>query len=196
MTLNESWGWVDGDVYYKRPEEVLDLLARCAAERGNLLINIGPRPDGSLDAESHRILEALGDWMEINRESVFGTDYFTWRLMERGDDRSDWTHHGPLTARGNHLYWHLRRWKRGPLVLGGLHTQVVAVECLGLSKSLDFYQQDDRLFIGSFERGQLPCFPVLKISCASSPNVYLSAGMRIPSVAHPPYDPCPSDVLR
>jgi len=196
LSLNDSWGWHAGDREWKSPAHVAGLLQRCAAGRGNLLLNVGPLGDGALPAPAVKTLRAVGRWLGHAGEAIFDTDAFTWDLQVRGAHRADWSHHGPFTARGRNLYWHVSRWPGSELVLNGLETRVRAVELLGTKRTLAFTQRGRRLVIrGAPERAPDAVCPVLRLTCASEPKLYLTAGMRVPRVPHPHYDPCASDML-
>lgn len=195
MTLNNSWGFHAGDHEWKSPTQVVDLLATCAQRRGNLLLNVGPAGDGTIPEASIRILEQTGRWLTANNDAIFGTDLFTFDLRERGQHRGDWNSHGPLTVRGNSMYLFLRRWPGTTAVLGGLEMDVRKVHWLATGNELSFSQSGSRLVIhGLPDSPPCPICPVLQIECDRAPGVYQCGGLRIPSVPHPHYDPCPSDI--
>ena len=195
MTLNNSWGYHRGDEEWKTPGQVVDMLAACAQGKGNLLLNIGPRGDGSVPEASVAVLEAVGAWLKRCGGSIFETDLFTYDLQEKGDHRGDWSHHGPFTARENSLYWLVRRWPGNVATFAGLETRVDAVTLLGCDRPLAFTQKDGRVTVtGLPEEAPDPVCAVLRFECAQPPSMYLSGGLRVPTVAHPHYDPCPSDI--
>lgn len=70
-----SWSYVK-DRAYKQPKSLLHQMIDVVSKNGNFLLNIGPRADGSFDGELVSLLEAIGDWMEINGEAVYGTRPF------------------------------------------------------------------------------------------------------------------------
>ena len=72
-TLNDSWGFKWTDHAWKSPAEIIGLLITCAARDSNYLLNVGPRPDGSLPAPTTRILDAVGDWMRLHGSAIHGT---------------------------------------------------------------------------------------------------------------------------
>lgn len=72
ITLNQSWGYTAADHNWKTPETLIRSLLHCARFGGNLLLNIGPEPDGSVPAESVRALEALGDYIRQCPDSIYG----------------------------------------------------------------------------------------------------------------------------
>lgn len=106
MTLNDSWGWVP-NCPPRSLRECLVLLCRCATGDGNLLLNIGPRPDGTMEAEQITRLEEIGAWLTQYGESIYGTRGGPWR----NDDM------GGMTWRNNTLYVHIWDWKRNTVRL-------------------------------------------------------------------------------
>jgi alpha-L-fucosidase len=73
LTINQSWGYNAADDHYKGPEELIGALVGAAGRGANLLVNVGPLPDGTIAAEpSHRLLE-LGKWLAANGASIYGT---------------------------------------------------------------------------------------------------------------------------
>lgn len=73
MTINNAWSWNKSDVHHKSTAECIRMLADTASKGGNLLLNVGPHPDGSiLDAQRDRLL-GMGKWMQVNSEAVYGT---------------------------------------------------------------------------------------------------------------------------
>lgn len=73
QTMNNSWGYNITDRNYKSADELIRYLARTAAKGANLLLNIGPRADGTLPDEAVGRLEKMGEWLSVNGESIYGT---------------------------------------------------------------------------------------------------------------------------
>jgi alpha-L-fucosidase len=73
MTINNSWSWNRSDVQHKSPPECLRLLVDTVSKGGNLLLNIGPHPDGSILEPQQNALRGIAEWMRINSESIHGT---------------------------------------------------------------------------------------------------------------------------
>jgi len=73
QTMNRSWGYRITDTTYKSEEFLIKYLVQTAAKGANLLLNIGPRPDGTLPDESLQRLEAMGRWMDKFGETIYGT---------------------------------------------------------------------------------------------------------------------------
>jgi alpha-L-fucosidase len=97
QTMNKSWGYSITDRDYKSPAEIIKLLVRAAGNNANLLLNVGPRPDGQIPEEATRRLEEVGKWLERYGETIRGT--------RAGDlPPAPW---GVTTRRGNVLYVHV-----------------------------------------------------------------------------------------
>lgn len=74
MTLNDGWAFSRGDDQWKSPKQVARLLQRIACQNGSLLLNIGPKADGTVPPETVEILTAVGGWLERNGESILSPD--------------------------------------------------------------------------------------------------------------------------
>ena len=72
QTMNGMWGYKVADQNYKSTEELIRLIARAAAKNSNLLLNIGPQPNGELPATALDRLQGIGRWMRQNGESIYG----------------------------------------------------------------------------------------------------------------------------
>ena len=69
---NKSWGYIEHDTF-KTPEFVVHQLVDIVSKNGNLLMNIGPRSDGTIPSEVQNVLLAVGDWLKMNGEAIYGT---------------------------------------------------------------------------------------------------------------------------
>lgn len=98
-TMNGMWGYKVKDTDYKDAATLVRYLVRAASMGANLLLNIGPRPDGRLPDQCLERLGEIGRWMRANGETVYGT--------EAGDFKE--TEWGVATRKGNRLFLHLFR---------------------------------------------------------------------------------------
>ncbi|MCP4725046.1 MAG: alpha-L-fucosidase [bacterium] len=82
MTMNDSWGYQHNDSNYKTPNQIIRIFVDCLSLGGNLLLDIGPKEDGTIPDEQVRILKELGRWTNKHKEAVYSTragiskDYF------------------------------------------------------------------------------------------------------------------------
>lgn len=97
QTMNGMWGYKIIDQNYKSTEELIRLLVRTSGKGANLLLNIGPQPNGELPATALDRLKEMGEWLCANGESIYGTT--------AGDlEEQPW---GVTTRNGNALYLHI-----------------------------------------------------------------------------------------
>lgn len=73
MTINNSWGYQQSDTNWKTPYEIITIFTDVISTGGNLLLDIGPRADGSIPEQDVNMLKELGAWNKRNGEAVFGT---------------------------------------------------------------------------------------------------------------------------
>lgn len=114
-TTNESYGYNQTDTFHKVPSFFIRLLAKAASRGGNVLMNIGPMGNGEIDPKDTAILYAIGKWMEMNGESIYGAGRTPLPLQS-------W---GVSTRKGNTIYLHVFHWPAdGRLIVGGLKSFV------------------------------------------------------------------------
>ena len=74
MTINDSWGYQQNDRNFKSPGQIIKIFAECLSKGGNMLLDIGPKADGSIPAEEVKVLKELGRWTRKNAEAIYGTE--------------------------------------------------------------------------------------------------------------------------
>lgn len=198
MTLNDSWGYHRGDNNWKSPKEIVKLLCKAAAGNGNLLLNVGPRGDGSIPEDATCILQEVGEWIAECGECLRGNTVFRHSMMERAtDDIGDWCHHGPMTVSENTLFMIATSWPGTEWTLAGLSADIESVDLLpdGIPVAVEKKARDVFRFYGLPENSPNCLAPVFRIRCDRPPVLLNCGGMRIPNVSHPVYDPLPSDLL-
>lgn len=73
-TINDSWGYQPEDHKYKSLNQIIRIFCDCISMGGNLLLDIGPRQDGTIDPRQEAVLLGLGAWIHDHQEAVFGTE--------------------------------------------------------------------------------------------------------------------------
>jgi len=114
-TLNDTWGFKSTDHNWKSVDELLFLLVELAGKGVNYLLNVGPTAEGLIPDPSIELLEAIGAWMKVNGEAIYGTGPNPYPY-----DPS----RGRMTQKGDRLYLHVFDWPQSPLMLYGLRNTV------------------------------------------------------------------------
>ena len=97
QTMNGMWGYKVIDQNYKSTETLVRYLVSAAGKGANLLLNVGPQPNGELPAAAVERMKAMGEWLAVYGDTIYGT--------EAGDiKQQQW---GCTTRRGNKLYVHI-----------------------------------------------------------------------------------------
>ena len=136
-TLNENWGFNIGDSKYKSAAELERRLIRAAGNNSNLLMNIGPYPNGEIDPQFVSHLQAVGQWMSKYGESIYGT---------RGGPLppGDW---GVTTQKQNNIYVHVLDWNAPLLALPPLPGKVSEAHSLTDNAKIEFTQNADGIIL-------------------------------------------------
>ena len=137
MTINDTWAYNKNDRHYKPASMLIRDLVEIASRGGNLLLNVGPQPDGQIQPEFQERLKAIGAWLTVNGDSIYGTTYGP---VQNVDGLR--TTAGPKTT-----YLHLFDWKPPVCTLSGLDARVLSARLLANGESLTFRQTQDRLEI-------------------------------------------------
>jgi len=102
MTMGDSvgWGYVANNPNFKTVPQLVQNLAIAAAGQGNYLLNCGPKPDGTIRKEEVVRLKAIGEWLKVNGESIYGSQRCPFGAGMLG----------LATAKGDNAYIHIFRW--------------------------------------------------------------------------------------
>jgi alpha-L-fucosidase len=165
-TLNDTWGYKKNDQNWKDPGDLIGKLADIVSKGGNYLLNVGPTAEGAIPEASRRILRAIGQWMTVNGESIYGTSpspfYFpdiTWRC----------------TTKPGKLYLHILNWPGTKLRIEGLESDVKKAYFLANKRDVPFQRK------GAALEFSLPAQPVDPYNTV----LVLDIADRAPRVAPP-----------
>jgi alpha-L-fucosidase len=176
MTMNDSWGYQRADDDWKSPKTIVRNLITCAKGGGNYLLNIGPKPDGSVPEESDRILTEVGKWLDKNGPTIYDSD----------PCQGNGTPFASITRKGNTLYIHVYFWPSGTpaaewlsfyqpptvVALGGLRAKVKSARLFASGQKVEFRQDDISVQFSGLPT-QAPDEPatVIEAECDSEPVV-------------------------
>lgn len=142
MTLNDSWGYNAADENWKSSRQVIHNLVRCCSGGGNFLLNVGPKPDGTIPDESERILRRVGRWLERNGGAIYGTTRSPFGASV-----------GMTTLKGNTLYMHVLRWPGRTITFSRIANEVRSVHLLESGRACKFEQAGDRIIVKGLPNG-------------------------------------------
>jgi len=165
------WGYAIGERW--RPADVLlDFLTEAAGKGGNLLLNVGPDAEGRFPAEFVDRMSALGEWMDVHGECIYGSE---------PGDICEFITYGRQIRKGSDLYLVIRFWDGRPtLTMCGLKTPVKRASLLTTGAELTFEQTPEALTIGGLpQEPPTPLFPVIKLECDGPPEPYDWARPRL-----------------
>ncbi len=161
MTLNDSWGYQRADDDWKSPRRVLQNLIQCSRDDGNYLLNIGPMADGSIPAQSVRILTEVGQWMKRNGTAIYASDL----CQPRASD------YASFTRKGNTLFMHVYFWPGNYVAIAGLRARVLSAKYLATGGKISFEQDRFRVrFTGLPQEAPDHPLTTIAIECDAEPR--------------------------
>lgn len=151
-TINNSWSFNINDRRYKSPEELIQLLVKAAGYDANLLLNVGPMPNGKIQPEFVERLLAVGKWLETNGETIYGTRGGPLRPQP-------W---GVTTQKKGTVFLHLLNYPEEAILLPGWKQKVAAVTHRRSGQKISFRSLPEGLVLNL---KSLPRDPVDTIIC-------------------------------
>ena len=130
MTINDSWGYQHTDSNYKSPYILLRTFVDCLSNGGNLLLDIGPKEDGTIPEEQVAILKEFGRWTKKHKEAVYDT--------RAGIPAEHFQGYTTLNKAGDILYLYLPYKPNGVVEVKGLVNKVNRVWVVGNGAMLSY----------------------------------------------------------
>lgn len=163
-----DWTW-NKHIRYRTAREIIHELVDVVSKNGNLLLNVSPRADGTLDADAIALLNAIGDWMAINGEAIYGTRPWTVygedAVKPRRPERDI-----RFTTKGTTLYAIALGWPAdGKVLIRSLASpagKIESVKLLGDDAPIAWSQNDEGLAVALPAKKPCDCAYVLKIASA------------------------------
>jgi alpha-L-fucosidase len=157
MTMGNSWAFNPDESGWKSTRHLLRSLVEVASRGGNLLLNIGPAPDGAFPDEAVERLKEMGVWLAANGDGIFGTHY--------ARPLSGFS--GPVTAKAGCFFLHILDWPdSGQIVIENFPTRVKHVALLD-GNGVSFLQEAGKLVVdlSPGDRAPDPVDTILLIEC-------------------------------
>ena len=131
-TMNRSWGYNQNDKNFKSTRQLVQYLVNAAGANANFLLNIGPKPDGTIQPEFVSGLKDLGRWLAKNGDAIYGT---------RGGPITPrpW---GVTTQKGNKVYIHILDWQDPAILLPRLPRRIASGHFLKDGSTAQFTEND------------------------------------------------------
>ncbi len=123
MTTNDSWGYQPNDTNFKTPYEVIRIFTDVISMGGNLLLDIGPKEDGTIPEQQVYILKELGKWTKKHKKAIYGT--------KAGIPRDYYAGTTTLSKKGNILYLFVTGRPNGPIMLKGIKNKINSIWVVG-----------------------------------------------------------------
>jgi len=162
MTLNTTWGYSDHDHAWKSDATLIHNLVDIASKGGNYLLNIGPKGDGSLSPETISSFNAIGAWMKVNGEAIYGTTASPFTDLK-------W---GRATRKGRNIYLFVEDWPRDGKLLVPLRNKIQQATLLAApEKPPAISSTDAGLMLGLPADAPDPLATVIKLTITGEPEI-------------------------
>lgn len=160
FSLNDTWGYNPGATEWRTPKQLIMMMLETAKNAGNLLLNVGPMPCGTIPPPAVERLHALGTWLRKNGEF----------LPNSSRSPFTWNNSSLVTTRGDCVYLHIVRYPGDKYCFADLVNPVLRVTQLDTGKELAFRQDGDRLFITGYSNPGSDTVLTLKIEVQGTPE--------------------------
>lgn len=177
LTMNDSWGYQQADTNYKTVYEIIHIFADIVGSGGNLLLDIGPRADGSIPKIQQQTLKELGRWNKAHEQAIFNTR----PGMPAGH------FYGPTTISTDSLslYLFLAGRQSGPVMVKGLNNKIISAKVLGSQTSIEpkivgkisWSSVPGLVFLDFPEKAKDPVMTVIELKLDKPLSVYRGKGV-------------------
>lgn len=138
-TMNDSWGYQGDDKNYKSSNQLIRTLVECISMGGNLLLDIGPKEDGTIPQEQIDILKDIGRWTKKHSEAIYGT--------EKGISQKYFSGKSALSKDKKSLFLYFNDNQNGKLWLRNIASEIEKIKLVGEDISLKYNKLENDIWI-------------------------------------------------
>jgi alpha-L-fucosidase len=137
------------------------MLTAVAHNGGNFLLNVGPEANGTIQAEAVKVIEEVGQWLQVNGESVYGTSPSPFNYIDQ-----------EISTAGNDAVYISLHADYGPeKLITGIANTVNSITLLDTNENVDFIQEEGRIFLKGLSYPKPGAMPrVLKLELSAPPK--------------------------
>ena len=155
LTMNKHWGHFPVDNHYKSPTEIIHLLTGIVSNRGNMLLNVNPAPDGTIGQPERKRLKALGEWLAVNGEAVHNVEPCP---INGGT-------YGCSAMKGDSVYLYVHWWHGGSITIADCNMDFISGIILGTNIEVKIHRKGKHIIITNLpQNSPNPYFPVIKLT--------------------------------
>jgi alpha-L-fucosidase len=155
MTINNTWAFNKNDRDFKSAQHLIRTLVEVASKGGNFLLNVGPGPDGAIQSEFVDRLQAIGSWLAVNGEAIYGTTYGPLQSLS----------FGRTTAKGDNIYLAIFDWSpQEKIRIPGLSRKATSVKLLAGDRPGPFQHDGSALVLDTAGVARDPNATVFRLS--------------------------------
>ncbi|MDA3833032.1 MAG: alpha-L-fucosidase, partial [Spirochaetales bacterium] len=136
LTMNDSWGYQHNDHNYKTPYQLLRTFVDCISKGGNLLLDVGPMPDGTIPQPQIEVLKEFARWTKKHDEAIYGT--------RAGLGEGHFPGPTAVSKDSKTLYLYLDYTPQEDVMVEGLQNEIENVRVVGEKEKIDFAFDNDR----------------------------------------------------
>jgi alpha-L-fucosidase len=168
VSLNDTWGFKKNDTNWKTPATIVRQLADIVSKRGFYMLNVGPTADGVIPQPAVERFKAVGDWLRVNGEAIFGSKPSPYPY------EFEW---GSVTSKPGRLYLQISQWPaNGEFTLYGLSNKVEKAYALASrGTEIPFFQREingrHELRLKGPVRAPDPSLSVIALELSGAPEV-------------------------
>jgi len=137
MTMNNQWGYFAVDSLWKSSKQLIHCLTGCVSGGGNYLLNVGPKPDGTIPPEAVKRLKEIGKWVRVNGEAIYGADREPFSSGTAG----------VVTSKEKNIYLIVHWWPGKELSLPSVKIRIESAFILSTKQKINLKKKGERLIL-------------------------------------------------